>query len=237
MSDPPLPPALPVPDQEVRALGHMGLSFFFHLGLLAVSAFAIPPLAEPDPSASGETARFLLEQALVNYAEREEDAAPADPAPSADADGRAPVPSRCGELRGGSMGQPAERDRPRRYGVKGPADNPDPHVARRAGFDDLWPQRPLAPPRDALWSGDRDAPTAPWARDDALGTDAWSARGHLWGEDYGEAHGSPGVGIGRYELCETCGDSGRGAATRPAAEAGEEDGAPVGCLGLLLLTD
>ena len=33
----------------------------------------------------------------------------------------------------------------------------------------------------------------------------------MWGEGYGVSAGSPGAGVGRKRLCETCGDEGRGA--------------------------
>jgi hypothetical protein len=32
----------------------------------------------------------------------------------------------------------------------------------------------------------------------------------MWGDEIGVAFGSPGAGIGRDELCDTCGDSGLG---------------------------
>jgi len=227
----------PAPDQEMRALQHMGLSFLLHVGFLAASAVVIPALGETDPSSAGETARYLLAQAVGGEAEREDVEAPVAPTETGDADGREPSYSKCGEENGGSMGHPAAPERARRYGVQGPADNADPHIARGVGSGDVWWELPLFPPRDASWGGDRDAPTMPWGRDDSLGTDAASAHAHMWGDEIGDAYGSPGMGMGRHELCETCGDSGRGATVPPAAAPGEEDAPPVGCLGLLLLTD
>jgi hypothetical protein len=242
----PIPRAHPAPDQELRAFVHMGLSLLLHVGLLAVSAASIPAMGEPEPGAPQESARYLLEHAFADVAEREEEEPPATtPAPEAP-DGRARVPSRCGELRGGSMGKPSAPEQAGRYGVLGPVDNPDPHIASKADLPGAWPAwgfRPVS----ALWSfvdlydphagGDPDAPTAPWGRDETLGNDPSSARGSVWGHDIAEAHGSPGAGLGRHELCETCGDMGAGAAADPAAAPGAEDAPPAGCLGLLLLTD
>jgi hypothetical protein len=43
--------------------------------------------------------------------------------------------------------------------------------------------------------GDPDAPTAPWGRDDSLGTDPLSARGNMWGDSIGESFGAGGLGL------------------------------------------
>ena len=108
----------------------------------------------------------------------------------------------------------------RRYGVEGPADNADPHIARE---DHPRPQSFVSifffgPER---WlGGDPDAPIAPWGRDDALGTDPESARGHLWGELIGRAFGSPGAGAGLSILCDTCGSEGRGVGLEGTAPGG-----------------
>jgi hypothetical protein len=239
-----LPPrSPPAADQEARLLLHVGLSFFLHVALLGASAVAIPALGEAGDANPRETAQYLLAQAFADPAEREEDEAPAEPATTSDADGRPAVPSRCGELRGGSMGKPAAGDRPLRYGVQGPADNPDPHVARLVGSGvgmswgsaDIWAMIGLPEP-DAS-GGDPAAPVALWGREASLGTDPTSARGHMWGDDYGDTFGSPGAGLGRHELCETCGDTGTGAAAGPTPAPGPEDAPPAGCLGLLLITD
>jgi hypothetical protein len=134
------------------------------------------------------------------------------------------------------MGKPTAEDRSLRYGVEGPADNADPHVANDVGFSVEW-NMIGDPMPGASWNHHVDAPTARFGRDDSMGNDPRSARGHMWGEDFGETHGSPGTGLGRHDLCETCGDTGTGAPPDPTPPQGAEDDPPAGCLGLLLITD
>jgi hypothetical protein len=96
-----------------------------------------------------------------------------------------------GVARPRAMGDRPTAERDRRYGVRGPGDNPDPHIARPSrGESRAW---------DGIgWQGlggDARAPTAVWGRDDALGTDPESARGNMWGEAIGRARGALGLGL------------------------------------------
>ena len=130
------------------------------------------------------------------------------------ADDREPTRSRCGDRHGGTMGLPSVDDTGRRYGIQGPSDNPDPHVASHPanpGLDHYFtfPGGPATP--SPWWGGNRDAPMMPWGRDDSLGTNPLSARGNMWGDAIGVSFGSPGSGIGLRTLCPTCGDTGSGA--------------------------
>ena len=43
--------------------------------------------------------------------------------------------------------------------------------------------------------GDPNAPTAPWGREDSLGTDPLSARGNMWGDAIGDSFGAGGLGL------------------------------------------
>ena len=80
-----------------------------------------------------------------------------------------------------------------RYAVKGPRDNPDPHLSRRRpfvkkqaqGFPDpeLIAALEQSPPLDTA------APFGPWGRDSSLGTDEVSARGNMWGDSIDDAPG------------------------------------------------
>ncbi len=102
--------------------------------------------------------------------------------------------SRCGGER--DMGTPMIAHG-RRYGVRGPKDNPDPHISRFE-FAQTW--------GGWIYSDDPDnrAHTAPWARDDSLGTDEVSARGNMWGDDIGDADGEVGIaGLAHLDGGET----------------------------------
>jgi hypothetical protein len=99
---------------------------------------------------------------------------------------------RCGDA---EMGSQLVADNNARYGMAGPQDNPDPHFARRL------PERGSPAAFGALadmglrqqQSGSR-APTAPFGRDSALGTDQESARGNMWGEALNDNAGEDGLG-------------------------------------------
>ncbi|NUP07830.1 MAG: AgmX/PglI C-terminal domain-containing protein [Polyangiaceae bacterium] len=81
-----------------------------------------------------------------------------------------------------------------RYGVKGPADNPDPHIARQAALRDAAEFGMIGLLNSGA-GGDPDAPTAPWGRDDSLGNDPLSARGNMWGDAIGDSFGAGGLGL------------------------------------------
>lgn len=207
---------------------HTILSAVLHAGFLILSALSSATLGETPGSTADSPLdyRFLAlfaEPAIREPGEAEEPRA-VTPART-DADDREPVRTKCGGTHGGTMGDARSPVANNRYGVAGPSDNPDPHLASEPGEPLPWPSM-LGPPLPAPWPGDRDSPTVPWGRDDALGNDIASARAGLWGEAIAMAFGSPGVGVGRKDLCESCGDSGAGRAvddgTAPGGETGTE---------------
>jgi Ca-activated chloride channel family protein len=70
----------------------------------------------------------------------------------------------------------------------------DPHVARQAALRDAS-EFGMIGLLNAGSGGDPNAPTAPWGRDDSLGSDPLSARGNVWGSDIGDAAGKGGLGL------------------------------------------
>lgn len=125
----------------------------------------------------------------------------------------------------GSMGNPNSRATGNRYGVAGPVDNPDPHIARQQALRDSAefgmigllnsgaggePTAPVAPfaaasaaptataaaePTMAKGSTSSTIEREPWGRDDSLGNDPLSARGNMWGDQAGDAVGAGGLGL------------------------------------------
>ncbi len=187
---------------------HQCLSLTGHALFLIAAALSAPSLHATEDDARTEEAIHMIHEALS--AEAEVDLAPHLDIAYRDANDRERVDSKCGAEDGGTSG---DRTRPKaqgRYGVRGPADNPDPHVSREQNEALGSPYFPGLPSLRTSWGGDANAPTAPWGRDDSLGNDAASARAGMWGDEIAASLGSPGVGIGRRRLCETCGDSGRG---------------------------
>jgi len=109
--------------------------------------------------------------------------------------------SKCGGRAPKAMGSRIARANNRRFGITGPRDNPDPHLARVAGAQ---------PGSDAATVGVAprglpNAPTMRWGRDEALGNDEETTRGGMWGDVMADAAGSEGLApAGR---CDECGGS------------------------------
>ncbi len=80
-----------------------------------------------------------------------------------------------------------------RYGVEGPADNPDPHVSRYDDGEDVYLYTSVNGGPSVIAIGTQ-APPAPWGRDEALGTDPIDARGAVWGDTIGDSSGDDGLG-------------------------------------------
>jgi hypothetical protein len=210
-----------------RPLEIIVASFVAHALLLLAAAHAVPPLDDLETPAGAADQQYLLHVFTTASQDPEEDAPPVEGVTRIDPDDEERALSRCGEHRGGSMGDPAAEHTGFRYGVQGPADNPDPHLAQRVSSADAWDWQ-IGLSRPGGWGGDPGAPTVIWGRDDSLGTDAASARGNVWGEGLGAAAGSPGAGVGWRRLCETCGATGRGrddGRTAPGGAVGTESAA------------
>lgn len=104
-----------------------------------------------------------------------------------------PGKTRCGEAEMGARDMPEPNGR---YGVRGPSDNQDPHLAKKTTWVGSSPSMndlaELGVNQETL-SGSR-APTAPWGRDTELGSDPTEAIGQMWGDDFGVASGEHGMG-------------------------------------------
>jgi hypothetical protein len=166
----------------------IGLSALAHALVLAAAAMAAPPLnlGPADPSARDTT--ILIQQYLVAAAQRE---SADDLTPTEEAMGASGPPTRCGLRAGSKMGLPVAK-RNGRYGVQGPADNADPHIARTAGMAEASEFGMIG----SLAHENAESLIAPWGRDSSLGTDPVSARGNMWGEEIAASAGQSGMGLG-----------------------------------------
>lgn len=149
-------------------------SFVAHVGALVAIASSFPLLG-PDVEEDATAEQTYLVPAVF-----------AEGAPEADppADGSTTAWHE-------KLGDPSVLSGAGRFGVAGPADNPDPHVSRFHPGPDMYWILGWGPPAHMIGSL---APRAPWGRDDALGTDPISDRGKVWGEDIGESPGKNGPG-------------------------------------------
>ncbi|MBW2454437.1 MAG: AgmX/PglI C-terminal domain-containing protein [Deltaproteobacteria bacterium] len=105
----------------------------------------------------------------------------------------------------GGTGQRRGRQTLNRFGIAGPADHPDPDIARQRALRDAA-EFGMIGALNAGASGDPDAPNVPWGRDDSLGTGPMSAKGSMWGNLGGDSAGAGGLGLSGIGT----GGSGRG---------------------------
>jgi len=89
----------------------------------------------------------------------------------------------------GQMGKRDSKKTDNHYGIKGPKDNPDPHMARSMAKE-------MAKNAGILsYLSAANAPTSPFGRDTALGVDPENALGALMGNQVGENFGYGGLGL------------------------------------------
>jgi hypothetical protein len=109
---------------------------------------------------------------------------------------KAPEDSGKGKRHKGDEGQMGKNDAKKtknRYGIEGPADNQDPHMARESARETARTAGILGVLRAS--TGAWNSPTSPFGRDSALGVDAMSALGALMGDQIGENFGFGGLGL------------------------------------------
>jgi hypothetical protein len=172
----------------------VALSAAGHVGLLLAMALFVPQLGDTADGDITEDQRYLISHYLESAADRELDATEVVPVVERTEDPREGGTGARSKGEEGAMGSPNSSLRGSHYGVAGPADNPDPHIARQAALRDAA-EFGMIGLLSAGAGGDPKAPTAPWGRGESLGTDPLSARGNMWGDSIGESFGAGGLGL------------------------------------------
>ncbi len=173
---------------------YTGLSMLAHLGLIAAMAFFVPPMGLTDEEGLSRDQQYLIQQYLQAAAEREQEQKETEQVAESQADNKEGGTGTRAKGEEGSMGNPNSKDSGHRYGVQGPKDNPDPHIARAAALREAA-EFGMIGLLNTGGGGDPNAPTAPWGRDESLGTDPMSARGNMWGDSIGDSFGAGGLGL------------------------------------------
>jgi hypothetical protein len=226
---------------DTQSLPYQGLSMALHLGLLAAAAIFMPPLAMADESSISAEQQYVLQTKLEALAEKEldkkEEESVADAQQPADKAGGTGARSQGSE---GSMGSQTSTAKGGRFGIHGPKDNPDVHVAKAAALRDASTFG-MVGLLQAGAGGDPGAPTAQWGRDESLGNDPKSALGNMWGNALGESAGAGGLGLtgigegggGQFEGIGlgTVGTIGHGAGLGPGQGFGPGGGSSFGRTG------
>lgn len=172
----------------------VGLSGVLHGGVLSTMASHVPGLNWDDDSLVEKDQLFLMQQYLSAAAEREAEQRETENVAednAADKEGGTGTRAKGEE---GSMGNTNSRDANNRYGMAGSKDNHDAHVARSAALREAAEFGMIGLLNTGA-GGDPNAPTAPWGRDDSLGTDPISALGNMWGDSIGDSFGAGGLGL------------------------------------------
>ena len=179
---------------DTQGLLYTGISLAVHAGLLAAMAFFMPPMGATDEDGISSDQQYLIQQYLQAAAEketqaREEELAANDPVQ--DKSGGTGTRAVGSE---GAMGDTNSHATGNKYGVKGPKENLDVHVARQRALDDAASFGMIGLLNTGA-GGDPKAPTAPWGRDDSNGNDPFSANGNMWGDKIGDSYGAGGLGL------------------------------------------
>jgi hypothetical protein len=179
---------------EPAAFLFTGLSFLLHMGLVAVFAFFMPNM-RGDDSEDIDRDQILMMQKLLNAAaEREQEERKDTEVTETAPDQKEGGTGTRAKGEEGSMGNPNTKDTGHKYGVQGPKDNPDPHLAKQAALQEAA-QFGMIGLISTMGGGDPNAPTAPWGREESSGADEKSARGNMFGDTIGDSFGAGGLGL------------------------------------------
>lgn len=179
---------------DLVAFAYVALSLLVHGGFFAAIFFFVPDLSGTEDGEMSADQAYMIQQLLKAAAEKEMEEKETEQVTEANADNKEGGTGTRAKGEEGSMGNPNTKSTGNRYGVKGPADNPDPHIARQAALRDAAEFGMIGLLNSGA-GGDPDAPTAPWGRDDSLGNDPMSARGNMWGDAIGDSFGAGGLGL------------------------------------------
>jgi hypothetical protein len=172
---------------------YSGLSFLLHAGLVASLAFFMPSMRADDAEGIDRDQLLYMQQMLNAAAEREQEEQPT-PETNDQADNKEGGTGTRAKGEEGSMGNPTTKATGQRFGVQGPQDNPDPHIARQAALREAA-EFGMIGLLNVGGGGDPNAPTAPWGQETSLGNDPISARGNMWGDSIGDSFGAGGLGL------------------------------------------
>ena len=186
----PVPLGFPL---DVLGMLYVMMSIGVHVATLAVFLFFVPSMGADDNEGADRNNDEFRKKVLEATADPEhEEPKPDDTQENQnDKEGGTGTKAKSEE---GAMGTPNTKETGHKYGVQGPKDNPDPHLARQAALQEAS-QYGIIGLISTLAGGDPNAPTAPWGRDDSKGTDDKSAMGNMFGDSIGESNGAGGLGL------------------------------------------
>jgi Ca-activated chloride channel family protein len=178
---------------QVRRLGSgTAVSLFAHIGVV-IAAVSFGATTR-DPEVVDSERVYEMQQYLMRADQKELEQKEAEQAAESPADAKEGGSGTRARGEEGAMGNGDSRSSASRYGVQGPQDNRDPHIARQASLENAAEFGMIGLLNSGA-GGDPSAPTAPWGRDDSLGNDPLSAGG-LGLQGIGNGGSGRGEGIG-----------------------------------------
>ena len=179
---------------EPAAFLFTGLSFLLHMGLVAAFAFFMPGMRGDNGEALDRDQILQMQKLLNAQADAEREKQETEQVSEVQPDQKEGGTGTRATGDEGSLGNPTTKETGHRYAVAGPKDNPDPHLARQAALNEAA-QFGMIGILATMSGGDPNAPTAPWGREDSLGTAEKSARGNMFGDTIGDSFGAGGLGL------------------------------------------
>jgi hypothetical protein len=171
-----------------------GLSTLVHASVIVALAFLVPPMGITDDETAAQDRSYLVRHYLDAAALRAEEARPSEQTATVQPDDHEGGTGVRAHGEEGELGTTVAKRTHHRFGIRGPKENQDVHVAR----EDLISEASQFGMIGLLRGGserDPDAPTAPWGRESSLGNDDLSAQGNLWGDEFGASFGYGGLGL------------------------------------------
>jgi hypothetical protein len=179
---------------EPAAFVYTAMSFGVHMALVAVFAFFMPSMRLDNAEDIDRDQMLMMQKLLTAAAEREVEQREIERVTQATGDSHAGGTGTRAQNEEGKMGSSVTTATGGRYGVKGPKDNPDPHLARQAAIQEAA-QFGMIGVLSTLGGGDPNAPTASWGQAESSGQDDKSARGNMFGADVRDSFGMGGLGL------------------------------------------
>lgn len=186
------PTAKGIANADKEPAMYFGLALLANAALIGSLAGFAPPMNLTDADEMTSDRMYLIQQYLNSAAEREQEQLKEDVKPEDGPNAMGETGQRAKDEEG-KMGSTVSREQNHRFGIAGPHDNPDPHMARDRALRDARSFGMIGILNSM--SGDPNAPTAVFGRDEALGRDDLSANGNMWGDSIGEAAGGGGLGL------------------------------------------
>jgi hypothetical protein len=179
---------------DARFVGTVAATFCGAGAFIGALAYNVPSLGTLDDEGIDEDQVRMIQQYLMASAERNRviEETPNQAAPDESERGGHSGSRSPGE--GGKMGSTVSKRPAGRYGIVGPANNPDPHLGRAALLEEAS-HFGMVDLLGTLNSAQNNGLSSPWGRDVASGRDDIAAAGQLYGDAIGDSAGFGGLSL------------------------------------------